>query len=183
MDSEKEKRDASKKLRDEERKREEELKKQADDERQKQNEANLAAISPDNPIRRPRTDSDGKDSINRLLQSGGADMDLDIDFGKNDVTSLSDEVIRSPPKKNARFSNIVQQLQPDLQNPPTRKKSSKQTTSQPTKTSQPKKSSLKTPTHKHAHPRTIVESSIQLPTKKAENCCVKGASTEWQDRR
>jgi len=126
MDAEKQKREAEKKLRDEERKREEEAKKHANDERRKQDEVNVARISPEDPTRRLRSDTDGNDSIDLLLQSGGADMDLDIESGENNVESTNDEMLRSPPKKNARFSNIVQQLHPPHQNPTTLKEPRKQ---------------------------------------------------------
>jgi hypothetical protein len=167
MDTEKEKREAEKKLRDEERKREEEATKQADDAKRMIDEANAARISPEESIWRSRSNSDGNDSINGLLHSGGADMD--IDFGHGNEAPPNDDVLRSPPKKNARFSNIVHQLEPSFQNP-TPAIEPKKTKS--TKTSQPKKSALKPPTHKHTHPRTIVESSILLPSDKAENCFI-----------
>jgi hypothetical protein len=171
MDAEKEKREAEKKLRDDERKREEEAQKQADDAKRTTEEARIAArISPEESTRHCRSNSNGDDSINDLLQSGGADMDLDVDFGYNNDAPSIDDVLRSPPKKNARFSNIVQQLHPSFANPSALKEPNKQT--RPAKTSQLKKSALKIPTHKHSHPRTIVESSILLPSDKAENCFI-----------
>ena len=97
-------------------------------------------------------------------------MDLDIDYGYDNEAPPNDDVLRSPPKKNARFSNIIQQLRPSFTNPTAPKEPSKQT--KPTKTSQLKKSALKIPIHKHSHPRTIVESSILLPSDKAENCFI-----------
>ena len=171
MNAEKEKREAEKKLRDEERKQEEEATKQAEDAKRLIEEEKAARISPEESNRRFRSNSDGNDSITNLLQSGGADsMDLDIDYGYDNEAPPDDDMLRSPPKKNARFSNIVQQLQPSFTNPTAPKEPGKQ--SKPTKTSQQKKSALKIPIHKHSHPRTIVESSILLPSDKAENCFI-----------
>jgi hypothetical protein len=181
MDTEKEKREAEKKLRDEERKREEEAKKQADDAKRMIEDANAARISSEESIRRIRSNSDGNDSINGLLQSGGADMELDIDFGYGNEVPPTDDVLRSPPKKNARFSNIVHQLQPSYQNPTPAKEPGKQTKS--TKMSQLKKSALKLPIHKHSHPRTIVESSILLPSDKAENCFIEASENYYETAR
>ena len=71
-------------------------------------------------------------------------MDLDIDYGYANDAPPDDDMLRSPPKKNARFSNIVQQLQPSFTNPTAPKEPSKQT--KPSKTSQLKKSALSTST-------------------------------------
>jgi hypothetical protein len=159
-DIEKEKRQAKKKKRDKQQKIEEELRKKTDDERRKQEEANRATISPDDPTRRNRSDSDGDDSIDRLLQYG-ADMELDTDIEEKEKTPAIEKelVLQSPPKKSARFASEVRVHAP---NP------SKATT-KPLNASLPKKSALKTQVHKHAHPRIIVESSIQLPAKKPED--------------
>ncbi len=62
------------------------------------------------------------------------------------------------------------QVQQNPSKPPiSQNNASKQATSKSTKATQPKKSALKTPVHKHAHPRTIVESSIQLPAEKPKD--------------
>ncbi len=169
MNAEKEKRQAEKKKRDEERKQEEELRKKMEDERRKQEESALkdkireasesTTVSPEEFIRRPRVNSDGDDSIDRLLQSGGADMDIDIEDVDTNETQEGNNALRLPPKKSARFSNVKKARS----KPSTSsgwKESSKQAPPKLANAAQPKKSALKTPPHKHAHPWTIVESSI-----------------------
>jgi hypothetical protein len=112
MNAEKEKRQAEKKKRDEERKQEEELRNKMEDQRRKQEESALkdkireALVSPEEFIRHPMVNSDGDDSIDRLLQSGGADMDIDIEDVDTDETQEGKYALRSPPKKSARFSNV-----------------------------------------------------------------------------
>jgi hypothetical protein len=116
MNAEKEKRQAEKKKRDEERKQEEELRKKMEDERRKQEESALkdkireasesTTVSPEEFIRCPRVNSDGDDSIDLLLQSGGADMDIDIKDVDTDETQEGNDALRLPPKKSARFSNV-----------------------------------------------------------------------------
>ncbi len=178
MNAEKKKRQAEKKKRDEERKQEEELRKKMEDERQKQEESTLkdkirgasesTTVSPEEFIRHPRVNSDGDDSIDRLLQSGGADMDINIKDVDTDETQEGNDALRSPPKKSARFSN-VEKARSKPSTSSGRKESSKQAPPKLANAAQPKKSTLKTPPHKHAHPWMIVESLIQLPAEKPEN--------------
>jgi hypothetical protein len=179
MEVEKEKRETEKKQRDEERKTEEEIRKKLEDDQLRETEtknreeaakaknreaAEASKVSPEDANRRNRTESNGNNSIDHLLQYG-ADLDLELSGDENSVigTFQRDDDLRSPPKKSARFSKFV-----DVISKP--KATTKKTfLSATTKTT---KSAIKFPPHKHAHPRTIVESSIQLPADKAENCFI-----------
>jgi hypothetical protein len=116
MNAEKEKRQAEKKKRDEEKKQEEELRKKMEDEWRKQEESALkdkireasesSTVSPEEFIRHPRVNLDGDGSNNQLLQSGGADMDINIEDVDTNETQEGNDALRSPPKKSARFSNV-----------------------------------------------------------------------------
>jgi hypothetical protein len=115
MNAEKERRQAEKKKRDEERKQEEELRKKMEDERRKQEESTLkdireasesTTVSQEEFFRCPRVNSDGDDSIDRLLQSGRADMDIDIEDIDTNKTQEGNDALRLPPKKSSRFSNV-----------------------------------------------------------------------------
>ncbi len=88
MDMERDKRVAEKKKRDEERKREEERKKKEEDKRHKQEEQEKALdkaikdaseamrVSPIKLFRSTRSNSGDEDSIDQLLQLGGAVMEI-----------------------------------------------------------------------------------------------------------
>ncbi len=119
MDMERDKRLAEKKKRDEERKREEERKKKEEDKRRKQEEQEKAldeaikdaseatTVSPIELFCSTRSNSGDEDSIDQLLQLGGAVIEIDseeVDAGKR---SEVDATQRSPPKKSARFLDVV----------------------------------------------------------------------------
>ncbi len=172
------KRLAEKKKRDEERKLEEERQKKEEDERRKiegtlddaiKEASEAIAVSPEDLYQRTKSGSQGDESIDRLLHSGGADMDIDIEEIDAKHRLDTDDAQRLPSKQKARFANRILGIPKSTT---AAKNVSKETPKSSTAT-QPKKSSMKAaPPHKYKHPRSILESSIQLPLDKPEGCII-----------